>query len=77
MRSVRNFWVEAVVDGRRTKVAFGPRRADGGFELTVYQRDRGTSWKAATISGRVIRDGEALALDVETVLRFVTVETVR
>lgn len=40
-RNVRNFWIELEVDGRKTRIATGPIAADGGFVLTVRQRDRG------------------------------------
>ena len=37
--AVRNFWVEANIDGRSTKVAGGPVAKDGGMNLKLYQRD--------------------------------------
>lgn len=41
-RNVRNFWVELEVDGRKQRaMATGPRNADGGFSLRIYQRDNG------------------------------------
>lgn len=38
---VRNFWIEANVDGRETPVSGGPRSKDGGFELSVKIRNCG------------------------------------
>lgn len=38
---VRNFYLEASVDGRKTDVGTGPRAKDGGMNLTVYQRNKG------------------------------------
>lgn len=39
--AVRNFWVEAEIDGRETNAKGGPVRKDGGMEVTIYQRDDG------------------------------------
>ena len=39
--AVRNFWVEADIDGRQTMLSGGPRSKDGGMDVTVYQRDEG------------------------------------
>jgi len=57
-RNVRNFWIEAQVDGKKHSVATGPRRADGGFGLQVYIRDKGDIRTAVRLSGRVDDDGE-------------------
>lgn len=40
-RCVRNFWLDARIDGRRSRFASGPRSRDGGFVLDIYMRDRG------------------------------------
>ena len=40
-RVVRNFWLEADVDGRVSTVAGGPRGKDGGITLRIYQRSGG------------------------------------
>jgi len=39
--AVRNWWIEADVDGRKTPLSGGPRSKDGGFQLTIYQRVKG------------------------------------
>ncbi len=39
--NVRNFWLTLNVDGQRTNVETGPRAADGGFTLTIRQRNQG------------------------------------
>ena len=49
--AIRNFWVEAQVDGRDNQVAFGPRAKDGGFRLVVYIRREGAIAKAMAIWG--------------------------
>lgn len=64
-RNVRNFWLEAQVDGRASTFASGPRSRDGGFTLDLYQRDKGTVAHVALIVGRVLSDGR-LCLSMET-----------
>jgi hypothetical protein len=51
-RNVRNFWIEAHVDGRAVKLAAGPASRYGGFTLTVYQRDKGGVMEALRLYGR-------------------------
>jgi len=53
-RNVRNFWIEAEVDGRKTPVKFGPRGEDGGFSLTIYIRNRGEIERVAEITGTLV-----------------------
>ena len=55
-RNVHNFWIELTVDGKKS-VATGPYRKDGGFELTIFQRDGGTIIKAHCVIGVVSDDG--------------------
>ena len=55
--AVRNFWIEADVDGRKTSIAFGPRAKDGGFRLLIYQRDKGHSKLVFTVSGIILQNG--------------------
>lgn len=38
---VRNFWIDACIDGRQTNLAGGTRRKDGGMEIDLYQRKDG------------------------------------
>jgi hypothetical protein len=40
-RNVRNFWIETTVDGRKSKIATGPRRKGGGFNIVVRVREKG------------------------------------
>jgi hypothetical protein len=49
--NVRNFWIEGQIDGRSTRIEAGPQAKDGGFSLTIYQRDKGSVVKAVTIRG--------------------------
>ena len=73
--AVRNFWVNGKVDGRSTGFGGGPQRKDGGFSMTVKQRDKGEIVTAARIEGFVTSSGELiLMVDVEghDVVQFVT-----
>jgi len=58
--AMRNFWIEGDIDGRRTMLTGGPRSKDGGFGLTVYVRDKGSSETAVRVSGRAARDGRLI-----------------
>lgn len=51
-RNVRNFWIKLIVDGRETKIAAGPLRKDGGFDLTILQRSANDILEAMNIIGR-------------------------
>ena len=53
-RNVRNFWISADVDGRESVIAGGPRSKEGGFDLSIQQRDDGCVVGAAEILGRFI-----------------------
>lgn len=59
-RNVRNFWLELNVDGSKSSVETGPRSADGGFQLTILQRDNGSIVRGMTISGRATDDGKLI-----------------
>lgn len=56
-RNVRNFWLEASIDGRDTDLAGGPQSKDGGFEAKVLIRADGDIAHAVTISGSAAPDG--------------------
>ena len=63
--NVRNFWIEAEVDGRKTPIKFGPRGKDEGFRLTVYMRNEGAVEAVICVEG-VNREGELiLSLDCD------------
>lgn len=59
--AVRNFWIEAEIDGRQTALAGGPRSKDGGMTVTIYQRDKGGITEAVNIICEE-RDGELRTL---------------
>jgi hypothetical protein len=58
--ALRNFWIKADVDGQSTQRGFGPRSADGGFDLTICMRDNGSSTKPVRITGFALADGTLL-----------------
>jgi hypothetical protein len=65
-RNVRNFWIELEVDGKRTRVATGPVRKDGGFTMRVLMREDGDiSDKYLDVRGYV--EGETIRLDAVAV----------
>lgn len=39
--AVRNFYVEANIDGRETTLGGGPRNKQGDMTVRLYQRDEG------------------------------------
>lgn len=51
-RNVRNFWLELTVDGRKSRIACGPVRKDGGFDLVIKQRHKGKVMEVGDIIGR-------------------------
>lgn len=67
-RNLRNFWIEIMVDGRKTMVKTGPRSKNGGFCINVMQRDRADIVTAARIEGSASGTGElTLRADVRNV----------
>ncbi len=50
-RNVRNFWLEIEVDGRKSRIGVGPVRKNGGFTLSIRQRDDGQVTKPMVING--------------------------
>ena len=73
--AVRNFWIEVTVDGRKTKIATGPRSKDGGMEITIKQRNNGSIDHALTVRCTVddqnlrtkASSGNGKAVDFQTV----------
>lgn len=57
-RNVRNFWLELNVDGATKRIETGPRAKDGGFELTILMRDKGSIVRALDVRGYVDREGQ-------------------
>ena len=61
---MRNFWIEAQIDGRKTALAGGPAQRGGGFELQVFMRNEGEAMEVVDLWGHVMRDG-TLQLNVK------------
>lgn len=61
---MRNFWVNANIDGRASPLTGGPIRKDGGFNEKVYMLQNGEAMQVVEIDGRVSRDG-TLYLEVK------------
>lgn len=55
-RNVRNWWLDLTVDGRANPIQTGPRAADGGFALQLWQRSAGQIVPSLHIEGRT-REG--------------------
>ena len=48
--AIRNFYIAAQIDGRKTKLSGGPARKDGGLDIYLYQRNHGGIDTAAHIN---------------------------
>jgi len=59
-RCVRNFWIELEVDGKKERIATGPRNSGGGFELVIKMRDRGGIATPARITGYATTSGKLI-----------------
>ncbi len=57
-RNVRNFWIEAKIDGYKNPIKFGPKRKDGGFHMVINQRNEGKVTTGAIIEGYVTESGQ-------------------
>jgi hypothetical protein len=55
--AVRNFWLEADIDGRATSLEGGPRAKDGGLSATLKIRDGGGISTALHLSAHAASDG--------------------
>ena len=47
--SLRNFWVESFIDGRKTLLASGPRGKDGEMHTVIKVKEEGNSVEAVSI----------------------------
>jgi hypothetical protein len=60
-RNVRNWWIEARIDGRTTRIACGPQSKIGGIEIRILQRNAGNIIEAVDVWG-VAEDNGRLSL---------------
>lgn len=72
-RVVRNFWIEARVDGRNALLQGGPGAKDGGLFLKLFQRDEGSIAASLKIICTACADG-TLRIRVEPKLPFSRME---
>ena len=56
--AIRNFWIEADVDGYKTTLEGGPRNKNGGLEAMIYQREDGRITTAVKIDCFVDSEGK-------------------
>lgn len=74
--AVRNFWIEAEIDGRKTELAGGPISKTGGFSLRVKMRNDGGIVSAVRLEGYAFSDGtlrlDVMGTDPESELRHIT-----
>lgn len=72
-RNVRNFWIELVVDGKKTKIATGPVSKTGGFELTIKARNEGEILPCYWVRGLASDSGDLkITVSDREYLRLVT-----
>jgi hypothetical protein len=77
-RNVRNFWIEANIDGRATAFVGGPQSKDGGFDMRILQRDNGDIITALHVRGFVDSDGNLQVIaETDDGNRRIEVQTVR
>jgi len=55
--ATRNFYINCQIDGRSTMLSGGPRRKDGGFDMSIMMRDDGTRRGVVLISGTADTEG--------------------
>lgn len=56
--ALRNFWLEAEIEGRQTPLAGGPRGRDGKMCATIYVKSAGLSRRAVSVECRVNKEGK-------------------
>ncbi len=47
---MRNFYLKANIDGRKTAIAAGPARKTGGMEVSILVNHKGQSTEACNVS---------------------------
>ena len=58
--AVRNFWVDADIDGRKTMLSGGPASKEGGMGVVIKQRSNGGIVTAFKVNCYEV-DGELIA----------------
>lgn len=58
-RNVRNFWIDAQIDGRESRITGGPSAKDGGMYVKVLFRENGQiSNRNIVIDCESVNDGK-------------------
>ena len=55
---MRNFYMNAKVDGRKTPITGGPRNKDGAMFITLYQKEKGESVEILKVVSSVLPNGK-------------------
>lgn len=58
--SIRNFWIDATIDGCKGTISKGPKNKDGGIEIVIYMRNKKTVEKMLKITGKVAPDNRLI-----------------
>lgn len=58
--AVRNFWIEASIDGRKEKLVGGPKNKIGGFDMDICQRVDGSVQRVVRIWGSSNEKGDLI-----------------
>lgn len=64
--SLRNFWVESFIDGRKSLLASGPRRKDGQMRTVIRVKEGGNSVEAVSIVCFPTEQGNRIVVRDET-----------
>ena len=60
--AVRNFWIEADVDGYKTMLKGGPRSKEDGLSVKLFQRSEGNITTAVKIDCFVDSEGKLVTV---------------
>lgn len=76
-RNVRNFWLDACIDGETTPLSSGPRSTDGGMSVYLRIRDNGQVAGAISVQCFAIDDRLELVVKDENGKEIYRKETIR
>ena len=57
-RNVRNFWIDAQIDGRESRLTGGPSAKDGGMYVKILFRENGQISNRSIVLDCVCGDGK-------------------
>lgn len=76
MKKHGNYYIAALIDGRQTPLAAGPKATNGGFSLAISMRNRGDVISPVVIEGKATKTGK-LTLTVNLAGQKYKLQTVR